>query len=65
MDIFHWNLDCAISLMANSLILNAAYYYMFRNLTMIAYTCTCIIEIQKSKFTNTQFREFEQSEPSR
>ena len=34
---FHWNLNFAISLMANSLNLNSAYNYVFRNLSMIAY----------------------------
>ena len=33
---FHCNLNFAISLMANSLNLNTA-YYIFRNLSMIAY----------------------------
>ena len=42
---FHWNLNIAISLMANLLNLNSA-YYIFRNLSMIAY----MTEIQKSKF---------------
>ena len=45
---FHWNLNFAISLMANSLNFNSAYYTSFRNLSIIAY----IIEIQKSKFAN-------------
>ena len=45
--------------MANSLNLNSAYYYIFRNLSMITY----IIEIQKSKFANIKFHEFDQSEP--
>ena len=42
---FHWNLNIAISLMANLLNLNSV-YYIFRNLSMIAY----MTEIQKSKF---------------
>ena len=37
----HWNLSFAIFLLANSLDSNSAYYYNFRNLSMIAY----IIEI--------------------
>ena len=47
---FHWILILAFSLMANSLNLNSAcpYYYIFRNLSTIAY----IIEIQKSTFAN-------------
>ena len=49
-----------ISIIAISLNLNSAHYYAFRNLPMIAH----IIEIQKSKFINIQFREFGQSEPS-
>ena len=44
--------------MANSPNFNFAYYFIFRNLSMIAY----IIEIQKSKFANILFREFDQSE---
>ena len=44
----HWNLNLAISLMAYSLNINSAYYFIFRNLSMIAY----IIEVQKSKFAN-------------
>ena len=44
---FHWNLIFAISLMANSLNLNSAYFYIFRNLSMIAQ----MIEIQEYKFT--------------
>ena len=47
--------------MANSLNLNSAFYYIFRNLSIIAY----IIEIQKSKFANIKFHEFEQSESGR
>ena len=47
--------------MANSLNLNSTNYYIFRNLSMIAY----IIEIHKSKFANISFREFDQSEPGR
>ena len=35
-------------------------FYFFRNLLMIAY----ITEIQKSKFANIKFREFDHSEPS-
>ena len=45
--------------MANLLNLNSAYYFIFRNLLMIAYK----IEIQKSKFANILFREFDRSEP--
>ena len=45
---FYWILNFAISLMANSLNLNSAYYYIFRNLLMMAN----IIQIQKSKFAN-------------
>ena len=48
---FHWNLYFAISLVANSLNLNYAYYYDFRNLSVIAY----MIEIRKSKFANVVF----------
>ena len=55
--------------MANSLTLNYAYYYIYlyllyyyyRNNSMIAY----IIEIQKSKFADILFREFDHSEPGR
>ena len=43
-----WNLNFAISLMANSLNLNSTDYNTFRNLSMIAF----VIEIQKSKFAN-------------
>ena len=45
--------------MANSLNLNSAFYFIFRNLSLIAY----IIGIQKSKFANIKFCEFDQSEP--
>ena len=45
---FCWNLSFAISLMANSLNLNSAYYSIFRNLSKIGY----MIEGQKSKFAN-------------
>ena len=45
---FNWNLNFAVSLIANSLNLNPAYYYIFWNLSIIAY----IIEVQKSKFAN-------------
>ena len=48
---FHWNLNFAISLMAKSLDLNSSNYYIFRNLSMIAY----MIEIQESKFANIKF----------
>ena len=40
---FHWNLNFAISLTANLLNLNSSYYFIFLNLSMIAY----ITEIQK------------------
>ena len=43
--------------MANSLNLNAAYHYIFRNLSMMAY----IIEIQNLLV----FHDFDQSEPGR
>ena len=46
--------------MANSLNLNSA-YYIFRNISMIAF----INEIQKFKFPNILFREFDQSAPGR
>ena len=45
---FHWNLNLAILLMANSLNFNPAYHHIFENLSMIVY----IIEIQKLKFAN-------------
>ena len=47
--------------MVNSQNLNSAYYYIFRNLSMIAY----VIEIHKSKFANVYFHEFDQSQPGR
>ena len=47
--------------MATSLKLSSAYYYIFRNLSMIAY----MIEIQESKFANIKFCDFDQSEPGR
>ena len=34
---FHWSLNFAISLMANLLNLNSAYYYIFRKLSIIVY----------------------------
>ena len=45
---FRWNFTFAISTMENLLNLKTAYYYILRNLPMIAY----IIEIQKPKFAN-------------
>ena len=45
--------------MASLLMSIYAYYYMTRNLSKIIY----MIKIQKSKFANIQFREFDQSEP--
>ena len=57
---FHWNLSCAISLIANLLTLNST-YCIFRILSMIVYT----IEIQKPKFVNIKFCELDQSEPGR
>ena len=39
--------------------LNPAYYYIFRNLSIVAYM------IQKSKFANIWIHEFDQSEPGR
>ena len=60
---FPWNLTFAISLMANSLNLNSANHYIFRNLSKIVYMY--MIEIQKSQFANSNFREFDQSEPGR
>ena len=50
-----------ILLMENRLNLHSAHYFNFRNLPMIAY----IIAIQKSKFANVQFLEFDPSEPGR
>ena len=47
--------------MANSLKFNSVYYYIFRNLSIIAYT----IVIQISKFANILFRESDQFEPGR
>ena len=46
----YWNLNLAISLMADLLNLNSAYYYyyIFRNLSMTVY----IIGIQKSALAN-------------
>ena len=45
----YWNLNFAISLMADLLNLNSAYYYyIFRNLSMTVY----IIGIQKSALAN-------------
>ena len=41
-EILHWNLNLVISLMANSLYFNSAYYFILGNFSMIA----CIIEIQ-------------------
>ena len=41
--VFYWNLNFAISLMANSLNFNSAYFNNFRNLSMKAY----MIEIEK------------------
>ena len=45
---FHWNLGFAISLMADSLTLNSAYYYIFKYFSMIA----DMTETQKSGFAN-------------
>ena len=47
-------------LLANSLNQNPD-YYVFRNLSMIAY----VIEIQKSILAHIKFRKFDQSEPGR
>ena len=47
--------------MTNSQNLNSADYYVYSNLSMIAY----IIEIQKSKYANILFCGFEWSEPGR
>ena len=45
---FHWILISNISLMAMSLNLNSAYYYIFRSLSMVAH----IIDIQRSYFAD-------------
>ena len=58
---FHRNLNLAISLRTNSLYLTSAYYYIFKNFSMIAY----LIEIQKSKFANILFNEFDHFESRR
>ena len=47
--------------MANSLNLNYAYYYDFRNLSVKAY----IIGFRKSKFAYVEFHEFDKSETCR
>ena len=44
--------------MANSLNFNSAHFRFFGNLSMMAY----VIEIQKPKFANISFREFDQFE---
>ena len=45
---FSWNLYFAISPMANSIKLNLASYFIWRNVSIIPY----IIESQKAKFVN-------------
>ena len=45
---FNWNLNFAISLMANWLYFNSAYSFILGNLSMIAY----IMEIQNSRTSN-------------
>ena len=55
---FHWILIFAYSLMANLLNFNSAHYRFLGNLSMMAY----VIEIQKPKFSNISFREFDQFE---
>ena len=50
--------------MANSLNLNSVYNCIIKNTSIIA-CFFVIIEIQKSKFANIYFREFDQSEPGR
>ena len=54
---FHSNLNLAISLTANSLSFNSANYKIIKNLSMMAY----ITKIQKSKFANIWFPEFDHS----
>ena len=47
--------------MVNSLNFYSEYYYIFGNLSIIAY----IIEIKKPKFANVYFSELDQFEPGR
>ena len=49
---FHWNINFAISLMANSLNLNSTYLKIFKIFSMIAYT----IEVLRSKFSNISLK---------
>ena len=45
---FYWNLNFALSLMANSLKFNSTHNKIFKNLSMKAYTS----KIQKAKYAN-------------
>ena len=47
----------AISLIANWLNMNSAYYYVFRTLSIIQ--VVYIVEIQKLKFANIYIHEFD------
>ena len=58
---FHWILNFTISLTPNSLNLITTHYYIFRNLSKIAY----MTEIQNSNFPMFNSVEFSQSEPGR
>ena len=54
---FHWNLNFAISHMANSLNINSAKDQIFKNISIMAY----MKKTQKSKFANILFRELDHS----
>mgnify|MGYP001796284869 CR=1 FL=1 len=58
---FHWNLNFAMSLMPNSLVLNFAYYNIIIKLSM----ADNIKKFQKSRLANSLFYEFDQSDPGR
>ena len=55
------NQNFAISLKANLLNLNSAYYFVLGNFSMTAH----IIKIEKSEFANMKFREIALSQPGR
>ena len=57
---FHWNLNFAISPMADSLNFSSATWKIFKNPSMLAY----ITKIQKSKLANIYFHEFDHSSHS-
>ena len=57
---FHWNLNLAISRMTNSLNFNSIYYYIFENISMIAYYIAKIFKSNLAIFNSVNLANLSQ-----